>query len=86
MWPTLLERIKVAQEEYSHFQKIHQEVEASSQVQFRTHEDGSLRFGDRVCVLDNVELKKEIMEEAHYSNYSVHPSSTKMYKDLKSTS
>ena len=31
------------------------------------------------------ELRKEIMEEAHFSAYSIHPSSTKMYHDLKDT-
>ena len=60
-------------------------MENDTQVQFRVHEDGSVKFGDRICVLDNSGMKKEIMEEAHYTSYSVHPSSTKMYKDLKST-
>ena len=31
------------------------------------------------------ELRKEIMEEAHFSAYSIHPGSTKMYHDLKDT-
>ena len=30
-------------------------------------------------------LRKEIMEEAHFSAYSIHPGSTKMYHDLKDT-
>lgn len=29
------------------------------------------------------ELKKEVMEEAHSSNYYVHLGSTKMYRDLR---
>lgn len=53
------------------------------QVQFRIHEDGIVRFGDRVCVPNDQELKKEIMEEAHFTSYSVHQGNTKMYKDLK---
>jgi hypothetical protein len=28
-------------------------------------------------------IKREIMEEAHHSPYTVHPSSTKMYRDLR---
>ena len=43
-------------------------------------------MGTRLCVLDVSEMMKEIMEEAHFSAYSIHPSSTKMYHDLKNTS
>ena len=47
---------------------------------------GTLRLGTRLCVLDVDELGKEIMEEAHFfSAYSIHPGSTKMYHDLKDT-
>ena len=58
-------------------------MEANTQVHFRVHGHGSIRFGDRVCVPNAPNLEKEIMEEAHFSGYSVHPGSTKMYKDLK---
>ena len=37
------------------------------------------------CVTDVDDLRKEIMEEAHFSAYSIHPGSTKMYHDLKDT-
>ena len=43
-------------------------------------------MGTRLCVLDVSEMMKEIMEEAHFSAYSIHPGSTKMYHDLKNTS
>ena len=45
--------------------------------------EGTLRLGTRLCVPDVDELRKEIMEEAHFSSYSIHPGSTKMYHDLK---
>ena len=45
--------------------------------------EGTLCLGTRLCVPDMDELRKEIMEEAHFSAYSIHPSSTKMYHDLK---
>ena len=45
--------------------------------------EGTLRLGIRLCVLDVGELKKEIMEKAHFSAYSIHPGSTKMCHDLK---
>ena len=40
-------------------------------------------LGQRLCVLDVIELKKEIMEEAHSSAYAMHPGSTKMYRTLR---
>lgn len=42
-----------------------------------------LRFRGRVCVSDNFELKKMILEESHRSSLSIHPVATKMYQDLK---
>ena len=47
--------------------------------------EGILRLGTRLCAPDVGKLRKEIMEEAHFSAYSIHPSSTKMYHDLKDT-
>ena len=49
------------------------------------HGEGTLRLGTRLYVLDVDELRKEIMEKAHFSAYSIHPGSTKMYHDLKDT-
>ena len=40
-------------------------------------------LGQRLCVPDVIELKKEIMEEAHSSAYAMHPGSTKLYRTLK---
>ena len=42
-----------------------------------------LIYGSRVCVPDDVEPRREIMEEAHYALYAMHPRSTKMYLTLK---
>ena len=45
--------------------------------------DGIVRFQDTLCVLDVDNLRTRIVEEAHGSRYSIHPSSTKMYHDVK---
>jgi hypothetical protein len=45
--------------------------------------DGLLMYQNRICVLNDEEIKKLILEEAHFSLYSVHPGGTKMYRDLK---
>jgi hypothetical protein len=34
-------------------------------------------------VLKDFELHCKIMDEAHYSRYSIHPGTNKMYQDLK---
>jgi len=35
-----------------------------------------------LCVPNNIEIRKQILEEAHGIRYLVHPSGTKMYRDL----
>ena len=47
--------------------------------------EGTLWLGTRPCVPDVDELRKEIIEEAHFSAYNIHSGSTKMYHDLKDT-
>jgi len=42
-----------------------------------------LKFGNRICVLNDERIKKMILEEAHKSKLNIHPGTTKMYKDLK---
>ena len=32
---------------------------------------------------DDAELKEEILLEVHHSSYSIHPGSTKMYRNLR---
>ena len=53
--------------------------------EFTMKEDGFLYYRDRVCVPNDDELKKSILEEAHSGSLSMHPSSTKMYQDLKTS-
>uniref|UniRef100_A0A2N9GSB9 Integrase catalytic domain-containing protein n=2 Tax=Fagus sylvatica TaxID=28930 RepID=A0A2N9GSB9_FAGSY len=83
--PTLVERIKVAQAGDPQLQKMKLMVESGTQFEFCIHEDGSLRFGNRLCVPNDPDLKEEILSEAHNTGYTVHPGGTKMYRDLKGT-
>jgi len=50
---------------------------------FKVDDQGVLRFRGRICIPDNVEMKKMILEESHRRNLSIHPGATKMYHDLK---
>ena len=61
------------------------EMQQGKSTEFVIDEEGVLRLGTRLCVPDMDELRKELLEEAHYSAYSVHPGSTKMYHTLKDT-
>jgi len=53
--------------------------------EFTLGSDGVLRFQGRVCVPDDTEVKRLILEEGHKSRLSLHPSMTKMYQNLKET-
>ena len=80
-----LDRVKAAQRRDPQLQKIRFEVQQGQSRNFMIDNESTLRLGTRLCMPDVDELRKEIMEEAHFSAYSIHPGSTKMYYDLKDT-
>ena len=45
--------------------------------------EGILRLGRRIFIPNMENLRREILEETHYSVYAMHPSSTKIYRTLK---
>ena len=47
------------------------------------HTDGSLWYRGRVVVPQSTDLREEILREFHCSRFGVHPSGTKMYRDLR---
>jgi hypothetical protein len=50
---------------------------------FSEDNQGTLWLGKWICVPNLKPIKELILIEAHDFAYSIHPSSTKMYKDLK---
>nr|GFB42594.1 putative reverse transcriptase domain-containing protein [Tanacetum cinerariifolium] len=50
---------------------------------FEKRDDGGVYFFDRVWIPSVGAIRKLIMDEAHTSRYSVHPSADKMYYDLR---
>jgi hypothetical protein len=50
---------------------------------YRMDEQGTGWLKERICVPQDKALLEQIMKEAHDSRYSIHPGSTKMFKDLK---
>ena len=78
-----MEEIRLNQESDPELQRIKQNLEKGKSPGFVVHEDGTLRFQNRLCVPNNGELRKQILEEAHNTRYLVHPGGTKMYRDLR---
>jgi hypothetical protein len=58
-------------------------IEAGKAPDFIEEEHGTVWFRKRICVPDVDHLHEKILQEAHDLAYSIHPSSTKMYQDLK---
>ncbi|WP_216668095.1 hypothetical protein, partial [Proteus mirabilis] len=63
--------------------KIKADVCNGVKSHFMMADDEILHFGNRVCVPNANELRKQVMKEAYETPYPVHPGSTKMYKDLE---
>ena len=61
-----LDRVKAAQRRDHQLQKILFEVQQGQSRDFIVNREGTLRLGTRICVPDMDELRKEIMEEAHF--------------------
>jgi len=83
--PSLIDRIKEKQTQDEFLQKIRDKITVDHDSDFRVDDQGLLKFGDRLCVPADSGIKEEILAEAHRAPYTVHPGSTKMYKDLKLT-
>ncbi|CAA7035569.1 unnamed protein product [Microthlaspi erraticum] len=51
--------------------------------EYEVSANGTILVRGRVCVPKDVELRHQILGEAHASKFSIHPGATKMYHDLK---
>jgi hypothetical protein len=81
--PTLMDRIKEAQKLDKEIEEIKSNMSRGKAKGFREDEEGLVWFEMHVCVPQDPELRKLIMQEAHDSPYSIHPGNTKVYMDLK---
>jgi hypothetical protein len=62
---------------------LRRRLELGEAQYFQQDADGVLWFKDHLMVLKDFELHCKIMDEAHCSQYSIHPGANKMYPDLK---
>ena len=63
--------------------KLKEEIEKGKKSEYQIRDDGMIVKGQRMCVPEYGELKRDIMDEAHSSAYVMHRGSTKMYRTLK---
>ena len=81
--PSFLNRVLEAQKKDEKIDVIVSQIGNGKEIEFTVNEDGVLYYKDRVCVPDDNDLRKDILEEAHSGSFAIHPDSTKMYQDLK---
>jgi hypothetical protein len=81
--PILMDKIKEAQKLDTEMEEIKSNMAKGKAKRFHEDDQGIIWFEKRVCVPQDPELRKLILQEAHDSPYSIHPGNTKMYMDLK---
>ena len=81
--PLLVDQILAGQSLDPQMIKGKEEIEKGKKTEFQIRDDGMIVKGQRMCVPEYGDLKREVMEEAHSSAYPMHPGSTKMYRTLK---
>jgi hypothetical protein len=81
----LHERIAMAQLIDEEVQKVKQKLEERDPKFdcFRRDDKGIVWFGQRLVIPRDQDLRKEILDEAHLSKFTIHPRSTKLYRDLR---
>ena len=77
--PDLLNQVLEAQKIDKKISAIVNQSREGKETEFIVKDDEFLYYRDRVCVPNDDELKKSILEEAHSGSFTMHPSSTKMY-------
>ena len=83
--PNLLNRVLEAQKNDEKIVAIVNQNRVGKETEFTAKEDGFLYYRDQICVPNDDELKKSILKEAHSGSFAMHPGSTKMYQDLKTS-
>ncbi|XP_038992297.1 uncharacterized protein LOC120115755 [Hibiscus syriacus] len=80
----LLDRIKDLQSKDDKCLRRVEQVENERNKDFEVKLDGHLYYRGRLVIPDNVELKNDLLTEAHYNPLTMHLGENKIYMDLKS--
>jgi hypothetical protein len=81
--PTLEVEIRESQLEVAKLKEIRQLIWDNKTNDLSEDSQGTLWLGKRIYFPNLKPIKELILRKAHDSTYSIHPGSTKMYKDLK---
>ncbi|KAJ9699024.1 hypothetical protein PVL29_007877 [Vitis rotundifolia] len=82
--PMVIQRIVKTQVHDEFLEKVKAQLVAGEiDENWSMYEDGSMRFKGRLCVPKDVELRNELLADAHRAKYTIHLGNTKMYQDLK---
>jgi hypothetical protein len=81
--PTLEAKIREGQLEDAKLKQVRQLIRDNKTSDFLVDGQDTMWLGKRICVPNLKHIKELILREAHNLAYSIHPGSTKMYKDLK---
>ena len=81
--PTLEDQIIVAQRRSRGVRRIKENIDSGVAKCFSTDSKGTVFFGNRLVVPKHRDLRQLILKEAHDTPLSIHPGSTKMYRDLR---
>ena len=82
MKPSLEDQIRVAQKRDHSIIKIKENIASGVTKCFYVDDQGTVYFGNHLVVPRKQNLRELILREAHESPLSIHPGSTKMYRDL----
>ena len=77
------DRIKATQSRDLVLVELKENVQSGKFTDFTLDDEGVLWISGRTCVPDVDNLREEILEEAHFTAYSVHPDVTKMYHNIR---
>ena len=81
--PDLKQMIVNAQKNDAKLQELAQLVSTGDKTDFAIDGSGGLLYKNRLCVPNDMRLKKKILYESHNTVFTMHPGSNKMYQDMK---
>ena len=79
----LKQMIVNAQKYDAKLQEIVQLVSTGDKIDYAIDESGGLLYENRLCVPNDMDLRKKILYESHNTVFTMHPGSNKVYQDMK---
>ena len=81
--PDLKQMIINARKNDTKLQEIVQLVSTGDKTDYAIDESGGLLYKSRLCVSNDMDLRKKILYESHNTVFTMHPRGNKMYQDMK---